>query len=242
MKSNPRFFFSFRSPFSWLAIERLQRIIPNVLDQIEFIPYWEPDGQTKQALEQRDATFHYVQMSKAKHLYILQDTKRLAEGLGLKIAWPVDSAPWWEPAHLGWLKARRLGKAAPFYSAVTQSRWLRGENISDPKVIESVAASVGLDPGAIAGAVDDPDIREEGVNSLAEAYHDDIFGVPYMRYGRHRFWGFDRLDGFIKLLLSSSGACDIEDDGKLVAARADVPMALQHDIGAYDTDSAGGCG
>jgi len=248
MKRNPRLFFSFRSPFSWLAVDRLQRVVPDAQDLIEFIPYWEPDAHMAQALKQRGADFHYVQMSKAKHLYILQDTKRLAEGLGLRIAWPIDIDPWWEIPHLGWLKARQLGRAPAFYTALTAARWQRGENICDPQLIRTLAASVGMDGDVIAGAVGDPDTRAQGVNCLVEAYEDDIFGVPYLRHGRHRFWGLDRLDGFLSVFLPTLEISEkrpsphLAKQGTAADPLAGIPRELQSNVGAYDTDTAGGCG
>jgi 2-hydroxychromene-2-carboxylate isomerase len=233
----PTLFFSLRSPYSWLLVERLLRLVPEAHDRLQWVPYWEPDSRTTCELEAREAIVHYAPMSKAKHLYMLQDTRRLARRLGLEIAWPVDVEPWWEPAHLGWLMARRLGRAAEFYDAVVAARWQRAENICDPVVIRALAKSVGLDGDLVAGAVDDPEIRAEGVDALVVAYEDDIFGVPYLRLGWHRFWGFDRLDDF---LAEYAGAADSapgfqdSDDA--------VPEKLKRQVGGYDRDTAGGCG
>jgi len=260
MKRNPRLFFSFRSPFSWMAVERLQRAVPDVHNLLEFIPYWEPDIRTQDALHKREAEIRYAPMSKAKHLYILQDTKRLADELNLSIVWPVDKAPWWEVSHLGWLKARHMGGAPAFYKAVTEARWLRGENISDPEVIRKVSESVGLDGKVIAEAVDDEQIRAEAVECLVEAYLDDIFGVPYFRLGWHRFWGFDRVDRFITLLNSTlnstSGVSLASPKGSGITSSVSS-VAAEHvacavsvssncnpptQTAAYDHDTAGGCG
>jgi 2-hydroxychromene-2-carboxylate isomerase len=265
MKRKARLFFSFRSPFSWMLVERLQRAVVNPQGLIEFIPFWEPDAATHRALREKGADFHYTQMSKAKHLYILQDTKRLAQQFGLRMVWPVDVNPWWEVPHLSWLRARQLGMGAPFYAALIAARWGRGENICDLQVIRTLAASVGIDGDVAAGATDDPEIRAEGVDCLVEAYQDDIFGVPYLRFNSHRFWGVDRLDGFLSLFLPA-----VERDGKMSynpqparepkqhAAEASVsqgcletetsdplygvPSEVQSRVGGYDTDTAGGCG
>src|ERR671922_138859 len=90
VSARPTLFFSFRSPFSWLLVERLRRHVADAHERIEFVPFWEPDPRMAAALAERDAGLHYVPMSKAKHLYILQDTKRLAGRLGLEMACPVD--------------------------------------------------------------------------------------------------------------------------------------------------------
>jgi 2-hydroxychromene-2-carboxylate isomerase len=234
VKRGPTLFFSLRSPFSWLLVERLLRVMPDAHQRLDWVPYWDPDPHTAREVDARGAAVQYAPMSKAKHLYVLQDTKRIARRLGLEIAWPVDVEPWWEPAHLGWLKARRLGKAAAFYHAVVTARWQRAENISDPLVIRPLAESVGLDGDGICGAVDDPEIRAEGVDALVDAYEDDIFGVPYLRLGWHRFWGYDRLDDFLAEYAATTDRQDHPEHG--------IPDRLKRLVGAYDRDTMGGCG
>ena len=229
----PRVYFSFRSPFSWLAITRLRRDVPGFFERVELIPYWDPDGETDGALRARGAEFHYVQMSAAKHRYLLHDTKRLAARLGVPMAWPIDVDPWWEPPHLAWLVARRHGYAERFYTAVTRERWERGGNICDPDVLARLATDVGLGAGPLVGACHDPDTRAESVECLARAYEDDIFGIPYFRVGRHRFWGYDRVDQFLEALLP---VLDQQPAPPLPAAPPVLVSA------AYDTDTAGGCG
>ncbi|MET9263813.1 DsbA family protein [Amycolatopsis sp. NPDC004079] len=234
MKGRPRVHFSFRSPFSWMAIERLLDEIPDAFAALEFIPFWDPDPCTAEMLAERDAEFHYVQMSKAKHLYILQDTKRQAQRLGLSMRWPVDRDPWWEVPHLAWLRARRLGAAQEFYRAVCDARWGHGRDVCTLEAVAELAASIGLDGALLAGATKDPSIRDEAADCLVAAYFDDIFGIPYFRLGRHRFWGLDRLEGFVAEYRAAASSSPAPDRVQFVEAQ--VP------VGAYDTDTAGGCG
>src|SRR5580700_5318229 len=138
MKRRPRIYFSFRSPYSWMAVERLRRALPDPHRALEFVPYWDPDQITERDLAARGGSFHYVQMSKAKHLYLLHDTKRLAGRLGLAMRWPIDIDPWWELPHLAFLAARAMGAEAEFYAGIAAARWERGENICEPRVLSEV--------------------------------------------------------------------------------------------------------
>jgi 2-hydroxychromene-2-carboxylate isomerase len=226
-------YFSFRSPYSWMAIERMRRSLPDLFRRVTLVPYWDPDPVTERAVNACGADFYYQQMSKAKHLYVLGDTKRLAASLGLAMAWPVDVEPWWEVPHLAWIAARRAGMAESCYDALTAARWNRGENICDPDVLMKVADQAGLDGSLLAAAVSDHDIRAEGARALVSAYEDDIFGVPYGYLGRQRFWGFDRMDLFLREILAA-GQSDAADP------LAGVPAGIA--VGGYDTDTAGGCG
>ncbi|AQW46948.1 2-hydroxychromene-2-carboxylate isomerase [Streptomyces violaceusniger] len=243
MKRPPRLYFNLRSPFSWMGLKRLEERFPQAPEVIEYYPYWDPDERTRAALEERDSGFHYTQMSKAKHLYILQDTKRLSTRFGYTMSWPVDIDPWWELPHLAWLKARHLGRERDFYAAVSAARWERGENICDTEVLHRVAEAAGLDGDEMVAAAHDPALRAEGVDALAAAYDDDVFGIPYFKVGRHRFWGLDRVDGFLDELIPALRKAGVDVAEPMPEAIDDqVPAALLERVGAYDSDSAGGCG
>ncbi|KWV31462.1 2-hydroxychromene-2-carboxylate isomerase [Micromonospora rifamycinica] len=258
--ARPRLFFSFRSPYSWLTVRRLRATVPTAFTDFDWFPYWDPDARTAEALAARGAEFHYVQMSRAKHLYLLMDTKRLVQREGVPMAWPIDVDPHWEVPHLGWLAARRAGRAAPFYDEVVAARWERGENICDPAVVAGCAERAGLEPALVTGAVDDPQLRDEGAGCLERAYLDDIFGIPYLKWGRHRFWGLDRLDGFLAVWRpdpAAAGSAPAAGGGSGAAATvaaAPAPAVAQEAVrlpdraeaivasGGYDTDTTGGCG
>jgi 2-hydroxychromene-2-carboxylate isomerase len=229
--AQPRLYFSFRSPYSWMTVRRLRAEVPDAWTALVWYPYWDPDTRTAAALAERGAALPYAQMSRAKHLYILLDSKRLSQQEGLSMSWPVDADPWWERPHLAWLWARRLGRAERFYDAVVAARWERGENICDPPVLRAAAEEAGLDAEAAVAVTDDPSVRAEGVDCLYAAYHDDVFGVPYLRWRWHRFWGFDRLDAFLATWPPTAGA---EPDPS--------PAPAPDPVRAYDTDTAGGCG
>lgn len=193
----PRLYFSFRSPYSWLTVQRLREVEPNLSEVMDCVPYWDPDEKTGAALAERGGEFHYVQMSRAKHLYMLMDTKRLAQQRGIAMAWPVDVDSWWELPHLAWLQARRVGREWQFYEAIAEARWGRGDDICTPEVVRAAAEQAGVDPDLAVLAGDDPEIRTEAVGCLYQAYLDDVFGIPYLKFGPHRFWGLDRVDAFL---------------------------------------------
>ena len=197
MIRKPRFYFSFHSPFSWMASHQLERRLPDSHDVLEYIPLFEPDAQTTASIAERGIDMHYTAMSKAKHLYILQDTKRLSARIGLPMKWPIDVDPWWVLPHHAYLAARRLGHGRELYWALSSARWERGENICEVDVVRRIADSIGLDGDALAMAPANPEIRAEGMDCLEKAYLDDIFGMPYFKLGPHRFWGLDRLDDFL---------------------------------------------
>lgn len=223
-RRRPRWYFSLRSPYSWIAYRDVLERYPDVAEEIEWLPFWEPDEAATKELAERGITLPYVPMSREKHLYMLQDVRRLAQQRGLRMAWPMDKEPVWEVSHLAYLVAERHGRGRAFIDAAYRARWEQGRNISDPDVMAEIGRSLGIDPEALAGAGSDPGMRAEGIRHLETLHHDGVFGVPYFIDGYDKFWGVDRLEAFVSV----------------VRARRDeaaAPLAP-----ALDQGHAGGCG
>jgi len=218
------YFFSFRSPYSWLASLRLKERIEAQVG-LELVPFFEPDAVRKAALEARGGTFPYTPMSDAKHRYILRDVKRLTTAAGLEHVWPVDPDPWWEASHLGYLKAEALGKGLPFFWEVYKARWELGLDISKVESIARVCHAIGCTASqaqAICDAPQDPEISRKGVDALYRVYMEDVFGVPMLTRKRAQYWGIDRLDEFLR--------------------SAPLPKVPGGAVEALEFDHAGGCG
>jgi 2-hydroxychromene-2-carboxylate isomerase len=221
-------YFSFRSPYSWIATRLMLRSLPRKAP-LEWVPFWEPDVMSERMLGERGGHFPYQKMSDAKHRYILQDVRRLALQLGLEMRWPVDEQPHWEVAHLGYLKATELGCGPTFLRGVYSARWEQGRNISDPDVIGEIGHASGLDGALVAEAYRDPAMRAKGVDCLYRVYQNDVFGVPYFMHKRDRYWGIDRLPLFLRQLGGDSTmATELAGD----ASHGSF----------YEFDHPGGCG
>ena len=191
-----RFYFSFRSPYSWLAYRDLLARHDDVAARLSLVPFWEPDAQFRAALAAAGGSFPYVDMSRAKALYILQDVRRLARARNIPLAWPTDRRPCWEVSHLAYLMADRDGCGPAFIERVYSARWLEGRDISQPATIARIASALGLDPAPYARAAADPTVRAEGLRVLFDIESDGVFGVPFFVHGHQRYWGLDRLEQF----------------------------------------------
>lgn len=232
MGKRPKFYFSLRSPYSWLAYRDLLARYPDVAEAVEWAPFWEPDEDNARALEQRGEQFPYAVMSRAKHFYILQDVARLAAARGLPLEWPVDRDPVWEVPHLGYLVAARDGRGGEYIAEVYRARWEQGRDVCDRSVVASIGESLGLDGSEVAGACEDPDWRARGVELLVDVCRDGVFGVPFFVHRFTRFWGVDRLPDFAAHVRSK-----LTPAGALPAASSAVGVGRSSDEG-----HAGGCG
>ncbi|MEV7287849.1 2-hydroxychromene-2-carboxylate isomerase [Streptomyces sp. NPDC093252] len=226
----PRFYFSLRSPYSWLARHDLLTRYPAVAAAVEWVPFFEPDAESERLLAAAGGTFPYSPMSAAKHRYILQDVRRLAAGRGLSFTWPVDRDPVWEVPHLGYLVAASHGRGREYVALAARARWERGEDICDRSVIKGFGPELGLDGGELASAADDPGRRAEGVRVLLEIERDGVFGVPFFTDHYDKYWGVDRLPAFV------AGLAD------RVPGPDDREEPLPGGQRSVDDGHAGGCG
>ncbi|MEU9118450.1 2-hydroxychromene-2-carboxylate isomerase [Streptomyces sp. NPDC048506] len=229
----PRCYFSLRSPYSWLAYHDLTTHHPDVVERLEWLPFFEPDEVSARMLQERGGTFPYSEMSRAKNMYVLQDIGRITKSRGITVNWPVDKDPVWEVPHLGYLVADRAGRGHDYIAAVYRARFGEGRNICDPETIADVGRELGLDPEAVSRAKEDPELRARGVDVLMDVCKDGVFGVPFFVQGFNRYWGLDRLDAFVTHLR-----------GTAPTAQA-LPAATAGAVGigrGTDDGHAGGCG
>lgn len=232
-KKTPTFYFSLRSPYSWLAYKELTEHYGDVAAVLELVPFWEPDGQSSEMLAKRGREFPYSNMSRAKNLYVLQDVGRIVKQSGRSVTWPVDRDPVWEVPHLPYLVARKEGVGAEYVAALYHARWEQGRDICDRSTVAEVAEGIGIDPERMRSAADDPEVREEGVDVLERVCAEGVFGVPFFTCGRSRFWGLDRLGLFVEHLRAQQEP----------AVGLPEPTAGPVGLGVGSDDGhAGGCG
>ncbi|MCZ0987162.1 DsbA family protein [Streptomyces diastatochromogenes] len=168
----PRFYFNLRSPYNFFALRALRAHRPDLLDRLEWRPFWEPDETSGKLLAEAGAEFPYTPMSRAKQFYILRDVRRLATARGLELTWPVDAEPWWEPAHLTWFVAERHGLGQAWVERAGRARWLEGRDLCDPATVAELAAELGFE----AADTDDPELRAQGAKALLDVVRDGVFG------------------------------------------------------------------
>ncbi|MBH5335547.1 DsbA family protein [Streptomyces pactum] len=195
-RSRPRWYFSFSSPYSWLAHSDLVGRYSDVADVIDWLPFWEPDEPVQRRLARSGVQLPYVPMSDEKRRYVEQDVRRLARERGLEAVWPPETGRRWEVPHLAFLVAQEMGRGREFTDLVYRACWQRGEDVCDPRVIAVIGAELGLDGAALGAAPDDPAVRQRGLEALFSLHRDGVFGVPYFIDGAEKFWGVDRLAGF----------------------------------------------
>jgi len=186
-----RMYFAFRSPYSWMATERIaQEGI--AIDPVAFI---KPPAGTPPP---NPIT------SPAKGAYVARDVVRLAKRLGFDFALPdpfdIDFS---RPNNVFQL-AKEEDRALAFMLAAYRARFVVGRNISEDDVLCDIAVEAGLDPDATLVAADSVDLRARTLLDLEKTLViDQPFGVPFFVYQGEPFWGQDRIDLLIEAVRSA---------------------------------------
>lgn len=185
-------FFNFRSPYCYLASKTLWPIV----DAFDTRLVWRPvGGGDLRSPPDRART----KMPLAR-----QDVARFARRMGVPMTPPPPTTDP-TPAGAGSLLAEENGLLRPYLVEIMHREWGLGQDIGDPAVLRAVAVQIGLDPAALAQALDDGGYRARLKDNAAEAAERGVIGVPSFVIGDDIFWGQDRID-FVLEELAARGA------------------------------------
>ncbi|MEM7412241.1 MAG: DsbA family protein [Myxococcota bacterium] len=179
-----RFYFSFRSPYAWLAAERIEEELGDLgvaLDCIPVFPTPEQFPNDPSLLPQKVA-------------YLAQDVRRIARKEGLTVTFPSQGDCDWLPSHAAALGALRAGKGLELVRQLFRQRFQQGLDLGEDKVLADASRRARCDPEATLAWAHDPDLRREVGDGWARGVErDGIFGVPSFVVGRKLYWGQDRM-------------------------------------------------
>jgi len=189
-----KFYFSFRSPYAWLAYHRVAHAFADVPVDVRPIPVYPPKNFAN------DPT-----ALPSKAAYIAEDAARIAAAYGLTARWPGDLDTDWMRPHAAYLYATDQGCGDAFALAAYAARFRDGQDLGADTVVHAVASRCGLDAAATLRASDDPAVQQRVLAGITEGLADGIFGVPFFVYRGQKFWGNDRLEWLLRAIFADSG-------------------------------------
>ncbi len=193
MTDKLQFYFSFRSPYSWLALYRINLIQEELPVDIQMIPVFPAKDKEDVMLSDQN-----------KVKYIVKDINRVSSAYGLSIKWPKPFDTDWLAVHIAYIYAQEQGKGLPFCLALYNARFLEGKDIGDEQILRDVATGSGLEADALIDAQSKQEYKRTLLQGLAGAKEDGVFGVPYFVYKDSAYWGNDRLEWLIREISSDS--------------------------------------
>lgn len=195
------FYFSFRSPYSWLAVRQVRALVAEHALEVTL--------RVVRPQAVRDPAF-FKTINPMWPPYLYRDVTRIAERLGLPFRWPrpdpvvqdlTNGTIAADQPHIGRLsrlgvRAAEQGAGLAFIEAVSHLIWsgeVDGWDQGDH--LDRAALAAGLDPAVLAASVVAEADRLDGVlhaNEAAQAAAGH-WGVPLFVYRGEPFFGQDRL-------------------------------------------------
>jgi 2-hydroxychromene-2-carboxylate isomerase len=198
------FFYSFRSPYSYLAVMKMRA----------FHKRWPAEVRVRPVLPMAMRGFR---IPRAKRMYTLRDVRREADLQGIPFGRAAD------PLGTG---ARRLLQVFPlargtagqlaFLTAAARATWAEGVDVARDDGLRYVCENAGIPwDGARERLADGADIAYAEANRL-DLLEAGLWGVPCYRVGAFAAWGQDRF-WMLEELLRRAG------DGRAQPPREIVP-------------------
>jgi 2-hydroxychromene-2-carboxylate isomerase len=176
------FFFSFRSPYSYLAAPRAFALADRHPVEVAY------RGVIPMAMRGQ-------QVPRAKQLHTLRDVKREAVRLGMPFG-PVHD-PIGDGAMRCLLIAEHAvdaGREREFVLAASRGIWAQAADVARDKPLRRICEEAGLEWAACRAALDDPAMRKRVDDNTAALLELGHWGVPVFVLHGELFWGQDRIE------------------------------------------------
>ena len=184
MPDRPIFYFDLGSPYSYLAAERVNSVLPEV-------PIWQPVllGAIFKARG------HGSWSQTGERAAGMAEVERRARERGLpEIRWPEP----WPGNTLGAMRAatfaQQTGRTVAFALAAFRQAFAGGRDLSDVDNVLIAAAACELHPRAVLTGIEMQSVKDKLRTATGEAIARGVTGVPSIAVGEQVFWGDDRLE------------------------------------------------
>lgn len=189
------FYCSLRSPYTYLAARRIRLLAEHYGADLQLRPVM-------------PMVMRGLPVPLEKRLYIVRDSKRIAEHFGLpfgKIADPVG-----RPTERGLallFQALQAGQGSAFAESFLQGVWAEGIDAGSDAGLLKIARRAGLDQAFVDAALADQSWRAQAEANREEMLGLGLWGVPSFRVDqRPAHWGQDRLWLIEEDLIEATGA------------------------------------
>jgi 2-hydroxychromene-2-carboxylate isomerase len=179
----PLFFFGAMSPYSWLAAERIERLLPQAR--------WR--GVLAGGLFKANGRVSWGLTERRKEGMADCEARASAHGVG-PIRWP---EPWPTSDLLvgrGMVYADTRGLLKPFALSAMRLAFLDGGDLGEREAVLEAGGRAGIDSSELEEALDDAAVKQALREVTDEALALGVFGVPTVAVGEELFWGDDRLE------------------------------------------------
>jgi len=175
--------FSFRSPYSYLALERIEAVLA---------PYRVPLVLRPIA----PMVTRGLAVPSVKRLYIVRDAKREADRLGIpfgELCDPLGAGVDNCLAVVHWAAKRGPAEALAFARSAMRGIWSEARDLGAYVDLRAIVERAGLPWEEAKAALADPEAAKAAAAHAADMAVVNLWGVPSFRVGDFVAWGQDRL-------------------------------------------------
>jgi len=182
------FYFSFRSPYSYLAIERT----------INLCKLYDLALNIKPVLPM---VMRGLPVPRSKQLYIMRDAAREAAIYDIPFGTIVDPiGKGIEQCMAIYEYAQEQDKEQLFCSVAAKGIWAKGIDVSTTKGLRKVVERSELDWNTAQSYLSQRNWRQRAEANRKEMHAQGLWGVPSFRLGNLSLWGQDRIDFLDRIL------------------------------------------
>lgn len=192
MRDTLEYFFSFRSPYSYISGPRAFDLARRY--NIELV--WR--GVRPMAMRGQP-------LPRSKQFYILRDTAREADRLGIpfgKIHDPLGEGVWRCLTIAEHAKAQ--GRLEEFVLAASRASWAEGIDVNLDEPLRKICEGAGLHWNDCAAAIANAEFRQRVEDNTARLSQLGQWGVPTFLFRGEAFWGQDRIQD-LEAVLTAAG-------------------------------------
>lgn len=175
--------FSFRSPYSYLALEQIEAVLA-------------PHGVPLVLRPVPPMVARGLAMPPVKQLYIVRDVKRIADRLGVpfgELCDPLGAGVDNCLALAHWALRRGPADGLAFVRSAMRGIWAEARDVSAYVDLREIVERAQLPWAEARAALDDPEGAKAAAASAADLAVVGLWGVPSFRIGDFIAWGQDRL-------------------------------------------------
>ena len=186
-RAQPVFFYDFYSPYSYLAAERVNSVMPAVPEwrPISFGHVLKQSGRRPWSFDQGDDHVeHWTAIDARAAERGLPEVKRPS-------GWPIETYSVIGARAATFAKGS--GRAVAYSLALFRQIFAGGRTL-DEETILIAGAACELHPNALLKGVESRTVKDELARATNEAYELGVRGVPTIAVDGELFWGDDRLE------------------------------------------------
>jgi len=187
MGNKVEFYFDFRSPYTYIASTRIEKICEDNGAELEWKPFllggvFNEIGSTPAI--QIDNKFNFLKKD------VIQSSKFYGVELNFPELFPLNSVR----SMRGAFAAQEKGKLVDYSHEMFRLYWTEGIDLSRADILGEAVSKIGIDTEWFVNRIAEQDIKDKLRDETNTAIERGVFGAPTMFVDDQMFWGNDRLD------------------------------------------------